>query len=94
MTGKQSGDTDDDQDKVRYVAFYDDPEQPDHIVMTTYEIDKPDETLHLFNFESETRRICNLIGYKSTGGWVPVDEAKEMTDDIADSVLDGDSYDL
>jgi len=77
--------------KVRYVAFYDDPEAGDNEVLTRYVPEKPRDVVHMMNWDTKVMRECELIGYGSLGGWATQEEAEEMAEDIADDVFSGDS---
>ncbi|NUC71668.1 hypothetical protein HTZ84_04970 [Haloterrigena sp. SYSU A558-1] len=76
--------------KVRYVAFYDDPEAGENEVLTRYVPDKPRDVVHLMNWDTEVMRECELIGYGSLGDWTTLEEAEERADEIAEEVFGGD----
>lgn len=73
--------------KVRFVSFYNDPSIEDHLVLTRYTANKPRQVITMYNFETEERRTCELIDYRSTGGWVTHEEAQGMVNEFGEDVF-------
>jgi len=78
-----------DSSKVRFVAFYDDPEYEDHMLSVYYEANKPTPVKFLCDLETYERREAELVGFGSTGGWVTIEEAEDMVADIYESEIEG-----